>query len=47
VVRILTTDLDMFAGEDLSVLRAGLITAPFIAVDDTVPVMRGVRLIRR
>jgi len=35
VVRILTTDLDMFAGEDLSVLRAGLITAPFITVDDT------------
>ena len=35
VVRILTTDLDRFACEDLSVLRAGLITAPFITVDDT------------
>lgn len=35
VVRILTTDLDKFAGEDLSILRAGLITAPFITVDDT------------
>lgn len=35
VVRMLTADLDDFAAEDHAVLHAGLISAPFITVDDT------------
>jgi hypothetical protein len=35
VVRMLTTDLDRFAAEDHAVLHAGLVSAPFITVDDT------------
>jgi hypothetical protein len=35
VVRLLTSNLDTFAEEDQQVLRAGLMSAPFITVDDT------------
>jgi hypothetical protein len=35
VVRLLTTDLDPFVEEDNAVLHAGLVSAPFITVDDT------------
>jgi hypothetical protein len=35
VVRMLTADLDGFAQEDDAVLHAGLLSAPFITVDDT------------
>ena len=35
VVRMLTGDLDGFAQEDAAVLHAGLLSAPFITVDDT------------
>jgi regulator of replication initiation timing len=35
VVRLLTTDLDRFVEEDAAVLHAGLVSAPFITVDDT------------
>lgn len=35
VVRLLTSNLDAFADEDQRVLRAGLMSAPFITVDDT------------
>lgn len=36
VVRLLTDDLDGFTAEDAAVLHAGLVSAPFITVDDTV-----------
>ena len=42
VVRLLTTDLDPFVEEDNAVLHAGLVSAPFVTVDDT-----GARHIRR
>lgn len=42
VVRLLTTHLDPFLTEDSAVLHAGLVSAPFITVDDT-----GARHIRR
>jgi FtsZ-binding cell division protein ZapB len=42
VVRLLTTDLDPFVEEDNAVLHAGLVSAPFVIVDDT-----GARHIRR
>jgi hypothetical protein len=35
VVRILTSDLDQFVEEDAAILHAGLLSAPFITVDDT------------
>jgi len=35
VVRLLTSNLETFAEEDQRVLRAGLMSAPFITVDDT------------
>jgi hypothetical protein len=35
VVRLLTADLESFIEEDRAVLHAGLISAPFITVDDT------------
>ena len=35
VVRLLTSNLEPFAEEDEQVLRAGLMSAPFITVDDT------------
>ncbi|RVM75448.1 transposase [Sinorhizobium meliloti] len=35
VVRLLTTGLDPFVEEDSAVLHAGLVSAPFITVDDT------------
>src|SRR5215210_6543100 len=35
VVRLLPSNLDAFAEEDQQVLRAGLMSAPFITVDDT------------
>lgn len=35
VVRLLTKDLDPFAEEDAAVLHAGLVSAPFVTVDDT------------
>jgi hypothetical protein len=35
VVRLLTAKLDRFRAEDEAVLRAGLIGAPFVTVDDT------------
>ena len=35
VVRLLTKDLDPFVEEDAAVLHAGLISAPFVTVDDT------------
>ncbi|MBB4189410.1 FtsZ-binding cell division protein ZapB [Sinorhizobium terangae] len=35
VVRLLTTDLEQFVEEDSAVLHAGLVSAPFITVDDT------------
>jgi hypothetical protein len=35
VVRMLTADLDRFVAEDHAVLQAGLVSAPFITVDDT------------
>ncbi|MBM3093034.1 transposase [Ensifer sp. T173] len=35
VVRLLTTNLDPFVEEDSAVLHAGLVSAPFITVDDT------------
>jgi hypothetical protein len=42
VLRLLTTRLDPFITEDSAVLHAGLVSAPFITVDDT-----GARHIRR
>ncbi len=41
-MRLLTTDLDPFVEEDNAVLHAGLVSAPFVTVDDT-----GARHIRR
>ncbi|MGF9764538.1 transposase [Microvirga sp. 0TCS3.31] len=35
VVRLLTTDLEMFEQEDRAVLEAGLTSSPYITVDDT------------
>lgn len=35
VIRLLTTNLDPFVEEDSAVLHAGLVSAPFITVDDT------------
>ncbi|OWK25926.1 hypothetical protein AJ87_49245 [Rhizobium yanglingense] len=35
VVRLLTTDLDPFVEEVNAVLHAGLVSAPFVTVDDT------------
>jgi hypothetical protein len=35
VVRLLTTDLEMFEQEDHAVLEAGLLSSPYITVDDT------------
>src|ERR687894_2203239 len=35
VVRLLTTDLETFAQEDHAVLNAGLVSSPYITVDDT------------
>jgi hypothetical protein len=35
VVRLLTTDLEAFAQEDLAVLQAGLVSSPYLTVDDT------------
>ncbi|MEK1891339.1 MAG: transposase [Phyllobacterium sp.] len=35
VVRLLTNGLDGFAAEDAAVLHAGLISAPYLSVDDT------------
>jgi len=34
-VRLLTKDLDLFVEEDAAVLHAGLVSAPFVTVDDT------------
>ncbi|WP_244470403.1 transposase [Microvirga vignae] len=35
VVRLLTTDLEMFVQEDHAVLEAGLVSSPYLTVDDT------------
>jgi transposase IS66 family protein len=35
VVRLLTTDLERFEQEDHAVLKAGLVSSPYITVDDT------------
>ena len=35
VVRLLTTDLEAFAQEDRAVLQAGLVSSPYLTVDDT------------
>ena len=35
VVRLLTSDLEMFEQEDHAVLQAGLVSSPYITVDDT------------
>src|SRR5829696_6947374 len=35
VVRLLTTDLEMFEQEDHAVLQAGLVSSPYLTVDDT------------
>src|SRR5215213_2550778 len=35
VVRLLTSDLEPFAQEDRAVLKAGLVSSPYITVDDT------------
>ena len=35
VVRLLTSDLEPFAQEDRAVLQAGLVSSPYITVDDT------------
>jgi hypothetical protein len=35
VVRLLTTDLEMFEQEDRAVLEAGLVSSPYLTVDDT------------
>jgi Transposase IS66 family len=35
VVRLLTADLEPFAQEDLAILKAGLVSSPYITVDDT------------
>jgi len=35
VVRLLTTDLELFEQEDRAILQAGLISSPYITVDDT------------
>ncbi|WP_245444374.1 hypothetical protein [Microvirga sp. KLBC 81] len=35
VVRLLTTDLEMFEQEDHAVLEAGLVSSPYLTVDDT------------
>ena len=35
VVRLLTSDLEAFAQEDRAVLKAGLVSSPYIIVDDT------------
>jgi hypothetical protein len=35
VVRMLTADLDKFVAVDHAVLHAGLVSAPFITVDNT------------
>jgi hypothetical protein len=35
VVRLLTADLEPFEQEDLAILKAGLVSSPYITVDDT------------
>jgi hypothetical protein len=35
VVRLLTTDLELFEQEDRAVLQAGLVSSPYLTVDDT------------
>jgi hypothetical protein len=35
VVRLLTTDLEAFAQEDRAILQAGLVSSPYLTVDDT------------
>src|SRR5215211_3314191 len=35
VVRLLTTDLEPFAQEDRAILQAGLVSSPYLTVDDT------------
>ena len=35
VVRLLTTELDGFVAEDAAVLHAGLVSSPYVTVDDT------------
>jgi outer membrane murein-binding lipoprotein Lpp len=35
VVRLLTSDLEAFAKEDRAILQAGLVSSPYITVDDT------------
>src|ERR671910_664813 len=35
VVRLLTTDLEPFAQEDHAILQAGLVSSPYLTVDDT------------
>jgi hypothetical protein len=35
VVRLLTADLELFEQEDLAILKAGLVSSPYITVDDT------------
>jgi hypothetical protein len=35
VVRLLTTDLELFEQEDHAILQAGLVSSPYITVDDT------------
>ncbi|MGF9764322.1 transposase, partial [Microvirga sp. 0TCS3.31] len=35
VVRLLTSDLEAFAQEDRAILQAGLVSSPYITVDDT------------
>jgi hypothetical protein len=35
VVRLMTAKLEDFRAEDAAALRAGLMSAPFVAVDDT------------
>src|SRR5829696_3655302 len=35
VVRLLTSDLEMFEQEDRAILQAGLVSSPYITVDDT------------
>ncbi|SCB49695.1 IS66 family transposase [Rhizobium multihospitium] len=35
IIRLLTTDLKPFVAEDSAVLHAGLVSAPFVTVDDT------------
>lgn len=35
MVRLLTNDLDGFVAEDQAVLHAGLVSSPYVTVDDT------------